>query len=77
MEQDSIETMYGKGTRIKIHSVDEALSSKSIVLEVVIILGDVINEQVMERALADYLVRDYTSIFFPEHTIKTLVRWDS
>ena len=68
--------MYGVGTKIKIHSISESFRQNSILLEVVIVLGDQINEQVMDRELADILVQDALVYFFPEQHIKTMVRWD-
>lgn len=74
--KDSVEEMYGKGTTIKIHSMSPSYSSKSLLFEAVILLGDTINEQVMDRKLADILIQDALVYFFPDQHIKTYVRWD-
>lgn len=74
--KDALEEMYGTGTQIKIHSMSESLTSQSILFEVVIVLGNTINEQTMDRELADILVQDALVYFFPEQNVKTLVRWD-
>ena len=71
-----VETCYGKGARIKIHSMTESITHKSILFEVVIVLGDTISEQVMDRTLADILIQDALVYFFPDQNIKTYVRWD-
>ncbi len=74
--KDSIEEMYGVGTKIKIHSMSESVSQNAILFEVVIVLGNTISEEVMDRKLADILVQDALTYFFPNQSIKTYVRWD-
>lgn len=74
--KEAIEEMYGVGTRIKIHSLSESISQNSILLEIVIVLGEQINEEVMDRKLADVLVQDAIVYFFPDKNVKTYVRWD-
>lgn len=75
-QKESVEEMYGSGTKIKIHSMSESISQNSILFEVVILLGDQINEEVMDRKLADVLIQDALVYFFPDQHIKTYVRWD-
>ena len=73
---DAVEEVYGKGTKIKIHTINFSVTSKSVVLESVIILGETINESVMDRSLADILIQDALVYFFPDYHIKTYVRFD-
>ncbi len=54
----------------------ESASQKAILFEVVIVLGNTISEEVMDRKLADILVQDALTYFFPDQSIKTYVRWD-
>jgi hypothetical protein len=68
--------MYGKGSYIKIHSISFGNASNSVLLEAVIVLGDTINEESMDRSLADVLIQDALLYFFPEQNIRTYVRWD-
>lgn len=68
--------MYGVGTTIKIHNMAESSSQKALLFEAIIILGDTITEQVMDRKLADILIQDAMVYFFPNQSIKTYVRWD-
>ena len=75
-QKEAVESVYGKGTYIRIHSMTESYSTKSLLFEVVIVLGDTISEQVMDRALADILIQDALVYFFPDQNIKTYVRWD-
>ena len=76
MESDSIQEIYGNGAKIKIHAMTQSFSTKSIIFECVIVLGETINESVLDRTLADYVVQDTLEYFFPEHQIKTIIRWD-
>ena len=75
-QKEAVESVYGKGTYIRIHSMTESYSTKSLLFEIVIVLGDTISEQVMDRALADILIQDALVYFFPDQNIKTYVRWD-
>lgn len=75
-QKEAVESVYGKGTYIRIHSMTESYSTKSLLFEVVIVLGDTISEQVMDRTLADILIQDALIYFFPDQNIKTYVRWD-
>jgi transcriptional regulator CtsR len=72
----AIEQMYGKGTTIRIHNVIFSPTQKSVVVEAVIILGDVITEDVLDRELADVLIQDAIPLFFSDYSVKTMVRWD-
>lgn len=72
----AIEEMYGKGTKIKIHSISDSIRDKSLLIEAVIVLGDIINEEVMDRGLADVVIQDALVYFYPEYSIKVMVRWD-
>lgn len=76
-QKEAVEEMYGVGTKIKIHSMSESYAQKAILFEAIIILGDTITEQVMDRKLADVLIQDAMIYFFPDQSIKTMVRWDS
>ena len=72
----AVEEMYGKGTIIKIHDVNFSPTQKSVVIEAVIILGDVISEEILDRELADVLIQDAIPLFFSDYSVKTMVRWD-
>jgi hypothetical protein len=72
----AIEEMYGKGTKIKIHSISDSIRDKSLLIEAVIVLGDTINEEVMDRELTDVVIQDALAYFYPEYSIKVMVRWD-
>ena len=72
----AVQEMYGDGARIKVHSMNNSYTEKSILFEIVIVLGDKINESVMDKTLANILVQDALVYFFPDQKIKTYVRFD-
>jgi hypothetical protein len=47
-----------------------------VLVELVVILGDVINEEILDTSLTEILIQDALVYFFPEKTIKTIIRWD-
>lgn len=75
-KSDLITEAYGENTSIKIHNIIYSTSNPSILVEGVIILGDEINESVLDRSIADYIIQESTSYFFSDIPIKVMVRWD-
>lgn len=75
-QNDAVQEMYGKGSYIKIHTLNFSVTKNVVLLEAVIILGDLITEQQMDRNLADILIQDALVYFFPETSVKTYVRFD-
>jgi hypothetical protein len=75
--KNAVEEIYGKGTKIKIHTINHSISTKSLLIEAVIYLGDIITEEVMDRELADVIIREALDYFYPECSIKTMIRWDT
>ena len=73
---DAVQKMYGDGSRIKVHSMNHSYSEKSILFEIVIVLGNTINESVMDKTLANILIQDALVYFFPDQKVKTYVRFD-
>jgi hypothetical protein len=73
---DAVQKMYGDGARIKVHSMNHSYSTKSILFEIVIVLGTTINESMMDKTLANILIQDALVYFFPDQKIKTYVRFD-
>lgn len=76
LKKDQVELMYGEGAKVKIHSLEPSPTKDSIFVEVVIVLGSVINEDVLDRGLVDYLINDIVALIFPDTSIKCMVRWD-
>ena len=73
---EAVQEMYGKGSHIKIHEVMYSIGAKSVLIEAVVVLGDEINENTMDRRLADVLIQDAIVYFYPEHSVKAYVRFD-
>lgn len=73
---DLVENIYGKKSLIKVHTVTFGISDNSVLVELVVVLGDLINEETLDTSLAEVLIQDAIVYFFPEKKIKTLVRWD-
>jgi hypothetical protein len=75
--KNEVEEIYGKGTKIKIHTINHSITTNSLLIEAVIYLGDIITEEVMDRELADIIIQESLDYFYPECSIKTMVRWDA
>ena len=73
---EAVESIYGKGSTIKIHTVDFGVTTNVIQIEVIVMLGDVINEDVLVGTLAEVLIRESMVYFFPDSIIKTYIRFD-
>jgi hypothetical protein len=71
-----VESIYGNRSRIKVHTVTFGVSDNSVLIELVVVLGDTINEDTLDSSLAEILIQEALVYFFPEKTIKTLIRWD-
>jgi hypothetical protein len=69
--------MYGEGAKIKIHSWSYNGKGDTFLFELVIVLGEIINESVMDKTMAEVLLRDSLVYFYPEiQKIKCMVRFD-
>jgi hypothetical protein len=73
---DAVQEMYGDGARIKVHSMTDSYSTKSVLFEIVIVLGTTINESMMDKTLATILIQDALVYFFPDQNVKTYIRFD-
>ena len=73
---DLVESIYGNKSRIKVHTVTFGVLDNSVLVELVVILGDIINEDTLDSSLAEILIQDALVYFFTEKTIKTIIRWD-
>jgi hypothetical protein len=73
---ETIESFYGLGTRIKITKIDKQVGKNHLFLEASIVLGDVINEDVMDREMADILIQDALIYMFPDYSITVMMNWD-
>ena len=73
---NAVQEMYGKGSRIKIHNLNFSVTKSVVLLEAVIVLGDLITEEHIDKKLAEILIQDALVYFFPETSVKTYVRFD-
>lgn len=76
IKKEQVELYYGKGTSVKIKQLEYITQGKHIMVEAVIILGDTINEDVLDRGLVDYLLQDILCVMFPDEPAKVLLSWD-
>jgi len=65
-QKDAVELLYGKGSKIKIHNWGNNNKGDVLYFEIVIILGDTINESVMDKSMAEELLKDAMVYFYPE-----------
>jgi len=73
---DAVQEMYGNGTKVKIHNINYSISTKSILIESIVILGDTINESIMDKNLVDIIIQDAMVYFYPEFSLRSYVRFD-
>ena len=71
-----VEFIYGKNSYIRVHTISESLVNKSLLVELIIILGDTINEEVLDTTLAEILIENSLVYFYSNHTINVMIRWD-
>jgi hypothetical protein len=72
----AISEFYGEGTKVKILNLDYTTRGVFVLVEAKIILGEIISEEVMERALVDYVIHDALVYFFPEQPINVMITWE-
>lgn len=75
--QDSIDSFYGVGTKIKVKNLSYSLINNLILVDVGILLGDPISEEVMENTMCDLLIRETIEPIFPEQHIKVMISWEA
>lgn len=74
--QDTIDSFYGIGSKIKVKNLSYSLSNNLILVEVKIELGEVISEEVIENEMCDLLIRETIEPIYPEQHIKVMITWD-
>ena len=75
-QRTAVQEIYGKGSYLKIHNLNFSVTKSVVLLEAVIVLGDLITEEHIDKKLADILIQDALVYFFPETSVKTYVRFD-
>jgi len=75
--KEDLELMYGKGSKIKVHNWTHNTKGDTFIFELIVILGDTINESVIDTNLAEVLLEDALVYFYPEvKKISCMVRFD-
>jgi hypothetical protein len=75
--KEDLELMYGKDSKIKIHNWTHNVKGDQFIFELIIVLGNTINESVMDTNLAEVLLEDALVYFYPEvKKISCMVRFD-
>ena len=75
--KEDVELMYGKDAKIKIHNWTHNVKGDQFIFELIVVLGDTINESVIDTNLAEVLLEDALVYFYPEvKKISCMVRFD-
>jgi hypothetical protein len=75
--KEDLELMYGSGSKIKVHNWTHNEKGDTFIFELIVVLGDTINESVIDTNLAEVLLEDALVYFYPEvKKISCMVRFD-
>ena len=76
LKKNEVHLMYGTNSRIQIKNLDYSITSKSLYIEAKIILGDIIDESVLDRSLADLLIQDSLAYVYDDVPVKVSIDYD-
>lgn len=76
LRNKEMELIYGKGSKLKVHSITESIKHKTILIECIVVFGEHIDESMLDEAAVDLYVRQSLKDIFPNAKIQTMVRWD-
>lgn len=76
LKKNEVELIYGKNSQIQIRNLDYSITNKSIYIEAKIILGDIIDESVLDRSLADLLIQDSIVYVYDDVPVKVSIDYD-
>ena len=75
--KEDLELMYGNGSKIKVHNWTHNEKGDTFIFELIVVLGDTINESVIDTNLAEVLLEDALIYFYPEvKKISCMFRFD-
>ena len=75
--KEDLELMYGKGSKIKVHNWTHNTKGDTFIFELIVVLGDTINESVIDKNMADALLKESLQFFYPEvKNVNCMVRFD-
>lgn len=75
--KNEVEGMYGTHSKIKITDLNYSTQNKSLFIESKIYLGGVINEEILDREVADILIQEALVYFYPNIPVKISINWES
>jgi hypothetical protein len=73
----TVELGYGVGSKIKVHNWTHNTKGDTFIFELIVILGDTINESVIDANIAEVILEEALEYFYPEvKKIRCMVRFD-
>lgn len=75
-KKDLIFEAYGENSFIQIKNLNYSISNPTILVEATIVLKDEIDESILDRSIADYIIIESIPYFFPDIPTKVLINWD-
>ena len=69
LKGEEVRLIYGEGSYVRVHTISESLVNKSLIVEVIIILGNTINENQLDTSLSEILVKDILKYIYPNHPL--------
>jgi hypothetical protein len=77
LRKEAVELIYGKGSRIEVHSWTHNIKGDTFIFELIVHLGDTINESVIDKNMAEALLKEALQFFYPEvKNVNCMVRFD-
>lgn len=72
-----VELGYGEGSKIKVHNWTHNEKGDTFIFELIVVLGDTINESVINAHIAEFILEEALEYFYPEvKKIRCMVRFD-
>lgn len=73
---EDLENFYGKDTTIKVHTINESVKNRQLLIEIIVYLKSDIVEDILDTSLIDLILNDALRFFGITHNIVSLVRWE-
>jgi hypothetical protein len=74
--KESLESFYGINTKIKVNHINFGITSKSVIIDCIVNLGDEISEEILIPDMVDALVKEIVFIIYSDLKIYVQVSWD-
>ena len=75
MESSFIDELYGIGTKVKINDIFYSTTTKSVVVDCKIILGELINEDILDVSPIEICVANAIGLFYPDSKLSITISW--